>query len=74
MGYFGILPLNIMGLGPGSGQVWIKPKPASGGFFFKTYTRPYNLSSRVKSGPLRLGRTGYLWVRYKLPSLLDFMP
>ena len=76
MGYFGILPLNGLGLGPspGSGRVWIKPGPDPDPlrvffFFLKTYTRPYNLSSRVKSDPLGLDRAGYPWVGYKLPSL-----
>ena len=39
-------------------------------FFYKIRTRPYSLSSRVKSGPLESGRTGYLWVGFKLSSLV----
>ena len=45
-----------------------RPRPASG-FFFKTHTRPYNLSDRVKSGLLGSSRTGYPRVGFKLPSL-----
>ena len=51
-------------------KTWTWPGPASGFFFFlKTYTRPYNLSGRVKSDPLGLDRAEYPWVGYKLPSL-----
>ena len=58
------------GFGPGFDKTRTRPGPASG-FFLKTHTRPYNLSDRVKSGPLGSGRTGYPRVGYKLPSLVQ---
>ena len=38
-------------------------------FLKKTQTRPYSLSSRVKSDPLGSSRAGYPQVGQKLPSL-----
>ena len=38
----------------------------------KTHTRPYSLSSRVKSDPLGSGWAGYPRVGSKLPSLVKF--
>ena len=36
----------------------------------KTHTRPYNLLGWVKSDPLGSGQVEYLWIGYKLPSLI----
>lgn len=58
-------------VGLGRAGILQKPKSnldrASG--FLKTYTRPYNLSNRVKSNPLGSGQARHLQIRYKLPFL-----
>ena len=62
----GILVLKYI---TGSGRV--PAGPVSGFFFFKTQTRPYSLSGRVKPDPLGLGQAEYPQVEQKLPSLVN---
>ena len=65
--FFNIICIWV-GFRKGMTKTRTQPKPVSG-FFFLTHTRPYNLSGWVKSNLLGSGRTGYLRIGLKLPSL-----
>ena len=66
-GYFSIFNLYINGSGPGLG--FCKTRTRFRFLKKEIHTRPYNLSSQVKSHPLGSSRARYPRVRYKLPSL-----